>query len=238
MKRLLLIILMLFFAGCSDNSSEDPVDSFKMYGISKDQVQSLIDQINNVNTGEIPVVLTDAGIQQVKDNLKDIEDVPVEDGEYGVLDTDKGVVIFKFYPDKAPNHCANFKKLANSGFYDWVLFHRVISGFMIQTGDINSKNDKPGDDGMGDPGYSVNAEFSGKPHVKGTVSMGRRQHPNSAGSQFFICHETYPSLDGKYSVFGNVVYGIEVIDLIASSKTSADRPLENIYIRKARVLKP
>ena len=110
---------------------------------------------------------------------------------------------------------------------------------MLQGGDINSKNDNPSDDGTGSPGYTVNAEFSDMTHKRGIISTARKGNDiNSAGSQFFIIHEDSPHLDGQYTVFGEVIEGIEVVDAIASvSRDRGDRPVESVYIKKARVEK-
>ncbi len=186
-----------------------------------------------------PEILTNDEIREWQEKLQGIEAVRVEDGEIAVLETSLGTITFRFFTDVAPNHCANFKKLANSGFYDWTTFHRVIPGFMLQGGDINSKNDNPSDDGTGSPGYTVNAEFSDMTHKRGIISTARKGNDiNSAGSQFFIIHEDSPHLDGQYTVFGEVIEGIEVVDAIASvSRDRGDRPVESVYIKKARVEK-
>ncbi|KPK96157.1 hypothetical protein AMJ80_01570 [bacterium SM23_31] len=171
--------------------------------------------------------------------MRNTEAVPVEEGEIAVLETSMGIIKFKFFTDEAPNHCANFKKLANSGFYDWTLFHRVIPDFMIQSGDINSKNTNPNDDGTGSPGYTVDAEFNAISHTRGIVSTARKgDNINSAVSQFFIVHADYPDLDGNYTVFGEVIEGMDVVDAIANApRSERDRPLKNIYIKSARVMK-
>lgn len=188
---------------------------------------------------EKPETLTDAQIEEWQEKMRNTEAVPVEEGEIAVLETSMGIIKFKFFTDVAPNHCANFKKLANSGFYDWTLFHRVIPDFMIQSGDINSKNTNPNDDGAGSPGYTVDAEFNAISHTRGIVSTARKgDNINSAGSQFFIVHADYPDLDGNYTVFGEVIEGMDVVDAIANApRSERDRPLENIYIKKARVIK-
>lgn len=120
-----------------------------------------------------------------------------------------GTMVVEFYADKAPNHVRNFKWLANHKFYDGTKFHRVISGFMIQGGD-------PQGTGMGGPGWNVNAEFNDVKHVKGVLSMARSQDPNSAGSQFFICHGSPGHLDGQYTAFGKVIKGLDVVDKVAA----------------------
>jgi peptidyl-prolyl cis-trans isomerase B (cyclophilin B) len=147
-----------------------------------------------------------------------------------VIETKLGSMEIRFFPDKAPKHVENFIKLAKSGFYDKTLFHRVIPGFMIQGGDPNTKDEKDKSKyGMGGPGYNVKAEFNDRPHVRGAVSMARSQDPDSAGSQFFIVVKDAPQLNGKYTVFGEVVQGMEVADKIVSQQRDArDNPLERI----------
>jgi peptidyl-prolyl cis-trans isomerase B (cyclophilin B) len=147
-----------------------------------------------------------------------------------IIETTFGSMEIRFFPDKAPKHVENFIKLARSGFYDKTIFHRVIPGFMIQGGDPNTKDKKDKSRyGMGGPGYKIKAEFNDRPHVRGTVSMARSQDPDSAGSQFFIVVKDTTHLNGKYTVFGEVVKGMEVADKIASQPRDArDNPLERI----------
>jgi len=123
------------------------------------------------------------------------------------LETTKGVVVIAFRPDLAPGHVARIKELAASGFYDGVPFHRVIEGFMAQTGD-------PTGTGTGGSGKKLRAEFSREPHVRGAVSMARAQDPNSGDSQFFIVFDDARFLDGQYTVWGKVVEGMENVDQI------------------------
>ncbi len=138
--------------------------------------------------------------------------------------TDGSVMKAELYPEIAPNTVNNFISLINKGFYDGVIFHRVIPGFMIQGGD-------PQGTGMGGPGYSIKGEFSMNgfkndlKHTKGVLSMARTMVPDSAGSQFFIMHANSPHLDGQYAAFGQVTEGLEVIDQIASVRTDwSDKP--------------
>ena len=145
------------------------------------------------------------------------------------------VMKLELYPDIAPNTVANFIGLANAGFYDGLIFHRVIPGFMIQGGD-------PPGTGMGGPGYGIRGEFSANgfenklSHQRGVISMARARHPDSAGSQFFIMHADYPALDGQYAAFGRVIEGIEAVDHVAAIQTDAnDRPVEDQVIRSIRV---
>ena len=141
----------------------------------------------------------------------------------------------ELYPEIAPNTVNNFISLVNKGFYDGVIFHRVIRGFMIQGGD-------PKGTGVGGPGYSIKGEFSYNgfandlKHTKGVLSMARTMEPNSAGSQFFIMHETSPHLDGQYAAFGKVVEGEDIIDKIAAVATDyMDKPLEEQKMKKVTV---
>ena len=147
-----------------------------------------------------------------------------------IIDTKFGSIEIRFLPDKAPKHVENFIKLAKSGFYDKTIFHRVIPDFMIQGGDPNTKDEKDKSRyGMGGPGYQVKAEFNDRPHVRGVVSMARSQDPDSAGSQFFIVVKDAPYLNGKYTVFGEVVKGMEVADQIVSQPRDArDNPRERV----------
>jgi len=153
-----------------------------------------------------------------------------EKAPQAIIETKFGNMEIRFFPDKAPKHVENFMKLAKSGFYDKTIFHRVIPGFMIQGGDPNTKDEKNKSQyGLGGPGHRVKAEFNDRPHVRGTVSMARSPDPDSAGSQFFIVVKDSPSLDGKYTVFAEVVKGMEVADQIVSQPRDAqDNPLERI----------
>ena len=141
----------------------------------------------------------------------------------------------ELYPEIAPNTVNNFISLVNKGFYDGVIFHRVIRGFMIQGGD-------PQGTGVGGPGYSIKGEFSYNgfandlKHTKGVLSMARTMEPNSAGSQFFIMHETSPHLDGQYAAFGKVTDGMDTVNSIAETETDySDAPLEPQMIIKVTV---
>jgi len=140
---------------------------------------------------------------------------------------DGGVIKAELYDDKAPKTVENFKKLVNEGFYNGLIFHRVISGFMIQGGD-------PQGTGMGGPGYTIFGEFASNgfkndiKHERGVLSMARATNPKSAGSQFFIMHQDAPYLDGQYATFGKVTEGMDVVDKIAGTKTDyQDRPYED-----------
>lgn len=140
-----------------------------------------------------------------------------------------GDIVLKFFPDVAPGHVKNFTDLAKKGFYNGTTFHRVIPGFMIQGGDPNSKNPDRSMHGMGGPGHKVKAEFNSKPHKRGIVSMARSNDPDSAGSQFFICVADANFLDWQYTVFAEVVSGMDVADKVVSMKRDGnDNPLERV----------
>lgn len=148
-------------------------------------------------------------------------------GKIAIIETNLGTIKFQFLEDKAPGHVKNFVDLAKKGFYDGTRFHRVIPGFMIQGGDPNSKSGDRTRMGTGDPGYKIKAEFNDTKHERGIVSMARSQDPDSAGCQFFICHGKAEFLDGKYTAFGKVVEGLDVVDKIVNlAKDERDNPLE------------
>ena len=149
-----------------------------------------------------------------------------------VIETKFGNIELKFFPEAAPNHVNNFIELAKKGFYDGTIFHRVIPGFMIQGGDPNSKNANKATHGTGGPGHTVKAEFNDKPHKRGILSMARAADPNSAGSQFFICVADAPFLDKQYTVFGEVVSGMDAVDKIVSQpRDPRDNPNERIEMK-------
>ena len=139
---------------------------------------------------------------------------------------DGGVMKAELFPDIAPISSENFVKLVKQGFYDGLIFHRVIKGFMIQGG-------CPDGTGMGGPGYSIKGEFAQNgfandlKHTEGVLSMARAMHPDSAGSQFFIMHKTSPHLDGSYAAFGKIIEGMDIVNKIAETRTDwNDKPLE------------
>ena len=147
-----------------------------------------------------------------------------------IVTTKFGQMELVFFPELAPKHVESFLKLARKGFYNGTIFHRVIPGFMIQGGDPNTKDpSKRHLYGMGGPGYTVPAEFNRIPHERGIVSAARSADPDSAGSQFFIMVGKAPSLDGQYTVFGEVVKGIEVAEkIVRQPRDPRDNPLERI----------
>jgi peptidyl-prolyl cis-trans isomerase B (cyclophilin B) len=145
------------------------------------------------------------------------------------IETTAGTIKANLYPKDAPGHVNSFVFLAREGFYDGVIFHRVIPGFMIQGGD-------PTGTGSGGPGYKLKAEFNKRKHTRGVLSAARTNDPNSAGSQFFVMHADSPHLDGQYTAFGEVTEGIEVVDKIASApRDRNDRPNNPTKITKITI---
>jgi peptidylprolyl isomerase len=142
-----------------------------------------------------------------------------------IIETTKGPVTVELRPDLAPNHVARIKELARQGFYDGVVFHRVIDGFMAQTGD-------PTGTGRGGSGQKLRAEFNGEPHTRGAVSMARAQSPDSADSQFFICFDDATFLDRQYTVWGRVIDGMDNVDKLARGEPPS-RPDKMLSVRVA-----
>ncbi|MFK7822824.1 MAG: peptidylprolyl isomerase [Oligoflexales bacterium] len=172
-----------------------------------------------------------------KNYAKEVEeatkDVDFSKESYQIeLETNKGKILIDLYPDIAPKHCKNMIGLAKVGFYDNLLFHRVIAGFVIQGG-------CPRGTGTGGPGYQVDAEFNERKHEPGVLSMARAQDPNSAGSQFFLCLNDVPHLDNQYTVFGKTAdqESLDVVLEIGRAETGAqDKPREELLIQKASVV--
>lgn len=164
---------------------------------------------------------------------KALEDVDFSKNKYQVeFDTTMGKILLDVYPDIAPGHARNLIGLTKIGFYNGIIFHRVIAGFMIQVG-------CPLGTGTGGPGYTIKSEFNRTPHEPGILSMARTSDPNSAGSQFFICLERVPHLDNQYTVFGKTAdkESLDVVQKIGAVETNhSDRPLKEVKINSARVI--
>ena len=159
--------------------------------------------------------------------------------EVASIKTSLGEIVLEFWPDVAPGHVENFKKLANKGFYDGTCFHRVIKGFMIQGGDPLTKDvANEARWGTGGPGYQIKAEFNDRHHDRGVLSMARSQQPDSAGSQFFICHGNAHFLDRQYTAFGKLIKGDDVLEQIATTPTTrpGDRPVTRMAIESIKIV--
>ncbi len=155
-----------------------------------------------------------------------ISDVKPVGDEVAVIQTPKGTIVFEFFFDDAPNHVASFIELADKGFYDGTTFHRVEPNFVIQGGDPYSR-DGGGPAGTGGPGYNLPAEFNTRPHEDGTVAMARAASPDSAGSQFYICLGRQAFLDNNYTVFGQVIEGLDVVHSITKDDTMTSVGIEH-----------
>jgi peptidyl-prolyl cis-trans isomerase B (cyclophilin B) len=162
--------------------------------------------------------------------------------EQAIIKTAYGDMTIAFWPDVAPKTVDNFKKLARAGFYDGTAFHRIIKGFMVQGGCPNTKEGASGMPGTGGPGYQIKAEFNPKSHVRGVISMARSQHPDSAGSQFFICHGNAKFLDRQYTAFGELVSGDDVLEKIANIPTKSggggekSTPADRVAIESVKIV--
>ena len=176
------------------------------------------------------------GLAGVRSNELNVA-VRAEQNPTVTLETGEGTIVLELWPDKAPNHVANFLTLAQKGFYDGRIFHRVIPNFMVQTG-------CPLGTGMGDAGYKIAAEFNDAPYVKGVLGMARSDTPDSAGSQFFICVADSPqvkSLEKQYTAFGRVIEGQEIADkisMVARDTQKGDRPFKDVPLKKVTASLP
>jgi len=159
-----------------------------------------------------------------------------------VITTNKGVIELELYPEKAPLTVANFLAYVDDKAYDGTIFHRVIKGFMIQGGCPNTRAGQKGMPGTGSPGYQIKAEFNDKPHVRGVISMARSANPDSAGSQFFICHGDAKFLDKQYTAFGKLSAGDDVLERIATVPTQSggggekSTPIDRIEVLSVEIV--
>ena len=224
-----IIILFIAVSLCSEKKIPK-LDLFKDGGvIFKDlNIKTAIPDPRKEGSNKI----SEQDIIEIKNKSNLFEPSPINKEDLIIISTNKGDMKFKFYSDIAPKTCYNFKKLANSQFYDETLFHRLIKNFIVQGGDILSRDSDIQNDGTGGPGWTLNAEFSDIKHTKGTLSMSRSNNDvNSAGSQFFISLNNNKSLDRNYTVFGYIIEGENVLDLI--SKVSTEREQMLMIIKDA-----
>ena len=224
MKKTKYLFLIIFFSVLLSDDKPDFKD-FKL------PIEINVDNIipKNLND-ELARPITEHEIEKIKQKAADYIPEPVLDNDVIIFETTIGMFKGKLFNNKAPNHCYNFKKLANSGFYDGTKFHRVIPNFMIQGGDILSRDGQKGNDGTGNPGWTIDAEFNDTKHVRGILSMARSpKGPNSAGSQFFICVSTQAHLDGQYTAFGEITEKIRIIDHIVNSPTDSEQAIESSF---------
>lgn len=248
---LVVLLMMTMFFSCSkkeEQPMEQPQQSDNgqiptFTSLTDDQVATLLSQAKaSQGEEENPTaVLSQTEIDAILDNVANTEVEQVAENEIALLETTKGTMAVAFYTDIAPEHTRSFKRLVTSGYYNGTRFHRIIDNFMIQGGDILTRDDNPDNDGTGGPGYNVPAEFNGIPHDLGILSMARAQNPNSAGSQFFMClsRQGTAGLDGQYTVFGKVIGGLDVLKTLGKVEVRPNRygensvPVEPEYILNA-----
>ena len=218
-----IIILLITISFCSEKKIPK-LDLFKDGGVIFNDlnIKTAIPDPRKEGSNKI----SEKDIIEIKNKSYLFEPNPINKEDLVIISTNKGDMKFKFYSDIAPKTCRNFKKLANSQFYDETLFHRLIKDFIIQGGDILSRDNDIKNDGTGGPGWTLNAEFSEIKHTKGTLSMSRSNNDiNSAGSQFFISFNNNKSLDRNYTVFGYIIEGENVLDLISKVSTEREQML-------------
>lgn len=245
-KFAVLTAITLFITILSCSKKEKPMEAeFDRFApLTDQQVSELLEKAKSESTApevDPMKVLTNDEINDILATVAATHVEQVADDEVAVLETSVGTLVIAFYTDVAPEHCKGFKRLVTSGFYNGTKFHRIIDGFVVQGGDILTRDDNPDNDGTGGPGYNLPAEFNGIPHDLGILSMARSQDPNSAGSQFFIClsRQGTAALDGKYTVFGKVIGGMDVVQKLGKTPTMKNKygenssPVEPVYIENA-----
>jgi peptidyl-prolyl cis-trans isomerase B (cyclophilin B) len=174
------------------------------------------------------------------ENKKEL--ISMNSQDVAVIRTSAGEMVVQFWTDAAPNTIENFKKLARSGFYDGTIFHRIVKGFMIQGGDPNTKDPaKESRYGEGGPGYKIKAEFNDHSHERGVISMARETDPDSAGSQFFICLGNVRRLDHKYTTFGKLIKGDDVLEKIGNTPVimangEMSKPTERVTVESIKIV--
>lgn len=254
-KPCALFVLFVFLLYFSCSKKEEPQmlpdrpqtfsTAEKFAPLSDEQVTALLNNAKST-AGELDDYTQSLSPAEIAAILATVADTPVaqvKDNEVALLETTMGPIVIAFYSDIAPEHTRSFKRLVTSGYFDGTRFHRIIDTFMIQGGDILTRDENPNNDGAGGPGYNLPAEFNDIPHDLGIVSMARTQDPNSAGSQFFIClsRERTSALDGQYTVFGKVVGGLDIVQAIGKVPVRANRygevsvPVEPVYIKNAYI---
>jgi peptidyl-prolyl cis-trans isomerase B (cyclophilin B) len=208
---LALTLAVIALQGCSTSGSGDP-----------DRMHDSVTESGGAGSSAVPT----APVTTPKEEGVYQPSIELAGDEVAVITTAKGVIRLRFFGEVAPNHAKSFIELARSGFYDGTTFHRIEPGFVAQGGDPYSKTGE-GPVGTGGPGYRVKAEFSDKPHLEGTLAMARSEDPDSAGSQFYICLAPAPFLDGKYTVFGEVIEGMDVVKKLAIGDVMESVVIEN-----------
>ena len=197
-------------------------------------LNSIVWQEGKRDSNQNSTIQTNQGPSNNQSQISQTNQTIINNNNTATIETTQGPIKVEFYPDVAPNHVKNFQDLARKGFYDGIVFHRIVPGFVIQAGDPNTKNDSASRDswGTGGPGYTINQEFNSIPHERGILSMARMQEANSAGSQFFIVLNDSKFLDNQYTVFGKVTEGLDTVDKIANaSLNSNNQPIDKDLVR-------
>jgi len=210
-----LVLLAAATAGCGGGQSETTQTPAET--TTQQETAAMTESASETTPAEAASTGPTATLTYLEGGVTKTKDVPYlpPGRKIATMETTKGVVKFELWEDKTPNTVVNFVSLANAGRYDGVDFHRVIDGFMAQTGDVEKKG------GYGGPGYTIPAEFdASRKHVRGVVSMARSSDPNSAGSQFFIMFAAAPNLDGQYAAFAQVIEGMDVVDALKKGDRS------------------
>lgn len=241
---LTILLLIVTIISCSKKEEPMEVEFDRFAPLSDQQVSELLDKAKtdaNFEAIDLEKTLSNDEINDILATVAATDVDQVADNELAIVETSLGTLAIAFYTDVAPEHCKGFKRLVTSGFYTGTRFHRIIDGFVVQGGDILTRDGNPDNDGTGGPGYNLPAEFNGIPHDVGIISMARAQDPNSAGSQFFIClsRQGTQGLDGQYTVFAKVVGGMDVVEKLGKTPTQANKygekstPIEPVYIESA-----
>ena len=245
MRNLFAIIIFSFtlFISCS-KKEEQPMQQEKQPTMTEDQkfapltdnkVSQLLEKAKEAgkNDGNNPTaVLSQEEINAILAKVANTNVDQVAQNEIALLETNMGTIAIAFYSDIAPEHTKGFKRLVTTGYYDGTRFHRIIDNFMIQGGDILTRDNNPDNDGTGGPGYNLPAEFNNIPHDLGILSMARAQDPDSASSQFFICLDHVPFLNNQYTAWGKVVEGMENVHAIKKGEPPRE-PTKIVTFRKA-----
>ena len=221
MKRFSVVLSLFAVLACADANSRTETAS------SSAATETTMTMTETQPTETVAATTTEV--------TKDEKPMSAYENKVAELNTSKGKIVVRFFTDLAPNHVRNFLELSESGFYNGTRFHRVIPGFMIQGGDPNTKTDNASSWGTGGSGKNVKAEFSSRSHKRGILSMARAQNPDSASSQFFIVVADSTFLDNQYTVFGEVLSGMEVADAIVAAPRRGEQPVDPVKIESVTV---
>lgn len=232
MKQLTFILMLFGLVACGAPAEQAAESTAAAPAAESTEETTPVEAAETTDEAAEPTTASEGEAKPAEKSAADYVDKVVE------LRTDLGTIAIRFFPDVAPNHVKNFIDLSESGFYNGTKFHRIIPGFVIQGGDPNTKDKDPSTWGTGGSGKRLKAEFSPIRHRRGILSMARSMDPDSASSQFFVCVADAGALDNQYSVFGEVVSGMDVVDkIVAGPRTGPrnDQAVEPVAIREAVV---